>query len=125
MKFYRFLLLTALCLMVIGTGLIFAQSSVATKDLNVFSWRHIGPWTFSGRITDFAVPKGQNQTYYVATASGGVWKTEDSGISFVPIFDQYGNMSIGNIDVAPSDPNIVYMGTGEAMHARMSAHGNG
>ena len=125
MKLFRFLLLTMLCLMVIGTGLIFAESSVTTKDLNVFSWRHIGPWTFSGRITDFAVPKGQSQIYYVATASGGVWKTEDGGISFVPVFDQYGNMSIGNIDVAPSDPNIVYMGTGEAMHARSSAHGNG
>lgn len=125
MKFYRFLLFTTLCLMVFGTGHIFAQSSVMTKDLNVFSWRHIGPWTFSGRITDFAVPNGQSQIYYVATASGGVWKTEDGGISFVPIFDQYGNMSIGNIDVAQSDHNIVYMGTGEAMHARSSSHGNG
>lgn len=125
MKFYRFLLFTTLCLMVFGTGHIFAQSSVTTKDLNVFSWRHIGPWTFSGRITDFAVPNGQSQIYYVATASGGVWKTEDGGISFVPIFDQYGNMSIGNIDVAQSDHNIVYMGTGEAMHARSSSHGNG
>ncbi|MEE8377041.1 MAG: hypothetical protein V3R45_01595, partial [Candidatus Aminicenantaceae bacterium] len=125
MKFYRFLLLITLCLMVLGTGLIFAENSVTTKDLNVFSWRHIGPWTFSGRITDFAVPNGQSQIYYVATASGGVWKTEDGGISFVPIFDQYGNMSIGNIDVAQSDHNIVYMGTGEAMHARSSSHGNG
>lgn len=125
MKFYRFLGLTVLCLLVLGSGHIFAQSSVTTKDLNIFSWRHIGPWTFSGRITDFAVPKGQSQTYYVATASGGVWKTEDGGISFVPLFDQYGNMSIGNIDVSQSDPNIVYMGTGEAMHARSSSHGNG
>jgi len=125
MKFYRFLLITTLSLMLLGTGLIFAENPVATKDLNIFSWRHIGPWTFSGRITDFAVPKGQSQIYYVATASGGLWKTEDSGISFVPLFDQYGNMSIGNVDVAQSDPNIVYMGTGEAMHARSSSHGNG
>ncbi len=125
MKFYRFLGLTVLCLLVLGSGHIFAQSAVTTKDLNVFSWRHIGPWTFSGRITDVAVPKGQSLIYYVATASGGVWKTEDGGISFVPLFDQYGNMSIGNIDVSQSDPNIVYMGTGEAMHARSSSHGNG
>jgi photosystem II stability/assembly factor-like uncharacterized protein len=101
------------------------QSTLTTKDFNILQWRHIGPWTFSGRITDFAVPKGQSQTYYVATASGGVWKTEDGGIHFEPIFDEYGNMSIGNIEVAPSDPNIVYLGTGEAMHARSSAHGNG
>jgi len=102
-----------------------AQGPVTTKDLNIFQWRHIGPWTFSGRITDFAAPKGQSLIYYVATASGGVWKTEDGGIHFEPIFDKYGNMSIGNIEVAPSDPNIVYLGTGEAMHARSSAHGNG
>ena len=102
-----------------------AQYEVTTKDYDIFSWRHVGPWTFSGRITDFAVPQGQSQTYYVATASGGVWKTEDGGIHFKPIFDKYGNMSIGNIAVSPSDPNIVYMGTGEAMHARSSAHGNG
>jgi photosystem II stability/assembly factor-like uncharacterized protein len=101
------------------------QSPLTTKDLNILQWRHIGPWTFSGRITDFAVPKGQSQTYYVATGSGGVWKTEDGGIHFEPIFDKYGNMSIGNIEVAPSDPNIVYLGTGEALHARSSAHGNG
>ena len=101
------------------------QSVLTTKDLDNLKWRHIGPWTFSGRITDFAVPKGQSQVYYVATASGGVWKTEDGGIHFEPIFDKYGNMSIGNIEVAPSDPSIVYLGTGEAMHARSSAHGNG
>lgn len=102
-----------------------AGSFVTTKDLDIFTWQHVGPWTFSGRITDFAAPRGQSQTYYVATASGGLWKTEDGGISFQPIFDQYGNMSMGNVEVAPSDPNIVYVGTGEAMHARSSAHGNG
>lgn len=102
-----------------------ADSVLTTEDLDILGWRHIGPWTFSGRITDFAVPKGQSQVYYVATASGGVWKTEDGGIHFEPIFDRYGNMSIGNIEVAPSDPGIVYLGTGEAMHARSSAHGNG
>ena len=101
------------------------QSTLTTKDLDILQWRHIGPWSFSGRITDFAVPKGQSQVYYVATGSGGVWKTEDGGISFKPIFDKYGNMSIGNVEVAPSDPNIVYIGTGEALHARSSAHGNG
>lgn len=108
------------------TGMLSAgEQSLTTKDLDTFAWRHIGPWNFSGRITDFAAPKGQSQTYYVATASGGVWKTEDGGIHFDSIFDKYGNMSIGNIEVAPSDPNIVYMGTGEAMHARSSSHGNG
>ncbi len=106
-------------------SLVFADTPVSTKDLNKFSWRHIGPWTFSGRITSFAVPPGQSQTYYVATASGGVWKTEDGGIHFEPIFDKYGNMSMGDLAVAPSNPKIIYAGTGEPLHARSSAHGNG
>ena len=106
-------------------SLVFADTPVSTKDLNKFSWRHIGPWTFSGRITSFAVPLGQSQTYYVATASGGVWKTEDGGIHFEPIFDKYGNMSMGDLAVAPSNPKIIYAGTGEPLHARSSAHGNG
>ncbi len=105
------------------TGL--SGQALTDDDLNQFSWRHIGPFTFSGRITDFAVPPGQNTVYYAAAASGGIWKTEDHGISFEPIFDEYGNMSIGNIEAAPSNPDIIYMGTGEPLHARSSAHGNG
>lgn len=102
-----------------------AESPISTNDLNTFSWRHIGPFSFSGRITSFAVPSGQSQTYYVATASGGIWKTEDGGIHFTPIFDKYGVMSMGDLAVAPSNPDIIYAGTGEPMHARSSAHGNG
>ena len=127
-NFLRILILTVLlCWGLSGASIAQeeAPSGITTKDLDVFAWRHIGPWTFSGRITDFAVPTGQSRIYYVATASGGLWKTDDGGISFKPIFDQYGNMSIGNVEVAASDHNIVYMGTGEAMHARSSAHGNG
>ncbi len=115
----------SLFLVVLGGLLAFAEGPLTTKDFNIFSWRNIGPWTFSGRITDFAVPKGQSQVYYVATASGGLWKTEDGGISFTSIFDKYGTLSMGNIEVSQSDPNIVYLGTGEAMHARSSTHGNG
>jgi photosystem II stability/assembly factor-like uncharacterized protein len=126
--FWSFFLVVSLCGLVGASAAqeeAEAPGGVTTDDLDVFAWRHIGPFTFSGRITDFAVPGGQSQIYYVATASGGLWKTEDGGISFAPIFDQYGNMSMGNVEVAPSDHNIVYLGTGEAMHARSSAHGNG
>ncbi|MFW6131716.1 MAG: VPS10 domain-containing protein [Candidatus Aminicenantaceae bacterium] len=109
-----------------AANILAADATIPTeKDLRLFEWRSIGPYTFSGRITDFAVPKGQSQVYYVATATGGIWKTEDSGIHFEPIFDEYGNMSMGNITVAPSAPDIVYAATGEALHARSSAHGNG
>ncbi|MGE5198794.1 MAG: WD40/YVTN/BNR-like repeat-containing protein, partial [Rhodospirillaceae bacterium] len=101
------------------------QSPLTADDFNQFSWRWIGPMTFSGRITAFAVPRGQSTKYYVLTASSGVWKTEDAGISFEPIFEKGGTLSMGWMAIAPSDPNILYLGTGEPMHARSSTHGNG
>jgi len=124
-SFGLILLVTLMGLVFLFQGWLLAEETLNTEQLDIFKWRNIGPFTFSGRITDFAVPKGQSQIYYVATATGGVWKTEDGGISFEPIFDEYGNMSIGNMAVAPSDSNIVYLATGEALHARSSAHGNG
>jgi photosystem II stability/assembly factor-like uncharacterized protein len=119
------LLAASLALIFLFQGMLMGEKVLSTEQLDVFKWRNIGPFTFSGRITDFAVPRGQSKVYYVATASGGIWKTEDGGISFEPIFDDYGNMSIGNIAVAPSDSQRIYVGTGEALHARSSAHGNG
>ena len=123
----KFLFWTSLLmiLVVFSSLSVYAESPVTTKDFDIFSWRHIGPFTFSGRITDVAVPQGQSLVYYVATATGGLWKTEDAGTHFEPIFDKYGNMSMGHIAVAPSDHNILYLGTGEAHHARSTAHGNG
>ncbi len=103
----------------------FAQIPLTSDDLNQFSWRPIGPWAFSGRIANFAVPPGQSQTYYVLTATGGLWKTVDSGISFEPLFEKYGTMSMGYLAIAPSKPAVLYLGTGEPMHARASYHGNG
>ncbi|MCU0244869.1 MAG: hypothetical protein MUE80_09175, partial [Acidobacteria bacterium] len=102
-----------------------AQAQVTADDLNLLTWRWVGPVNFSGRISEFAVPPGQTTTYYVLAASGGVWKTEDAGTHFEPIFDKYGNMSMGSLAVAASDPKVLYLGTGEPMHARSSSHGNG
>ena len=113
-------------LFILGCGLAAQEKlPLETKDLDVFAWRHIGPWSFSGRIANVAVPRGQTLTYYALAASGGVWKTVDGGIHFEPIFEKYGNMSMGYLAVAPSNPDILYLGTGEPMHARSSAHGNG
>jgi hypothetical protein len=116
-------LLCAGIILCFGTAL--SNETLTTKDFNILTWRHIGPFNFSGRITDFTVPKGQSIVYYVATATGGLWKTESGGIHFEPIFDKYGCMSMGHIAVAPSNPDILYLGTGEPLHARSSAHGNG
>ena len=81
--------------------------------------------TFSGRMTAYAVPRGQSQTYYVLTASSGVWKTEDGGTRFEPIFDKGDTLSMGWMAIAPSNQNILYLGTGEPMHARSSTRGRG
>ncbi|MCJ7587221.1 MAG: hypothetical protein MUQ00_04880 [Candidatus Aminicenantes bacterium] len=99
--------------------------ALTSKDFDQFSWRHIGPWPFSGRITNFAVPPGQSQTYYVLTATGGLWKTVDGGIHFDPLFEKYGTMSMGYLAIAPSKPDILYLGTGESINARAAYHGMG
>lgn len=94
------------------------------KDLK---WQFLGPTNVSGRCTDVAVvtPKGKNYTIYVATASGGVWKTENEGTTWVPIFDQELSTSIGDIAIAPSNPEIIWVGTGEANIFRSSHAGCG
>jgi photosystem II stability/assembly factor-like uncharacterized protein len=106
-------------------GAVLARAQVTADDLNQMTWRWVGPVNFSGRITEFGVPPGQTTTYYVLTASGGLWKTEDAGTHFESIFDKYGNMSMGYLGIAASNPSVLYLGTGEPMHARSSSHGNG
>jgi len=94
------------------------------KDLK---WQHVGPKNVSGRCTDIAVitPKGKNYTIYVATASGGVWKTENEGTTWEPIFDQEASTSIGDVTIAPSNNDIMFIGTGEPNIFRSSMAGSG
>jgi photosystem II stability/assembly factor-like uncharacterized protein len=104
-----------------------AQSSVGptADDFTQFSWRWVGPMSFSGRFSGLAVPKGQSQTYYALSATGGIFKTVDGGTHFEPIFEHQGTGSMGWLAIAPSNQDILYAGTGEPMHARASTHGNG
>ena len=94
------------------------------KDLE---WQFVGPLNVSGRCTDVEVvaPKGINYTIYVASASGGVWKTENEGTSWEPIFDRSASASIGDIAIDPSNPDILWVGTGEANIFRSSQSGSG
>ena len=87
--------------------------------------RNLDPAFVSGRIADFAVNPKNHSEYYVATASGGVWKTENHGITFKPVFDHYGSYSIGVVTIDPNNSNVVWVGTGENNHQRALGYGNG
>ena len=88
-------------------------------------WRLTGPDNRSGRSTDVAGITGDLNIMYAAYATGGLWKTEDAGETWKPIFDKEATQSIGNIAIAPSDPNVLYVGTGEGNIFRASLPGTG
>ena len=88
-------------------------------------WRSIGPVKQGGRVVAIAGVPGQPYTFYVAYASGGVWKTTDNGAHFTPLFDRMPTMVIGAIAVDPSHPQTLWVGTGEANSSRSSYGGMG
>jgi photosystem II stability/assembly factor-like uncharacterized protein len=88
-------------------------------------FREIGPAIMGGRVDDFAVVENNTDTVYFGAASGGVWKTTNGGITWEPLFDHEAVSTIGAIAVAPSDPSLVWVGTGEANNRQSSSWGNG
>ena len=93
--------------------------------LDGLKWRCIGPANMGGRIDDFAVVKSNPNIIYAATASGGVWKTTNNGITWEPIFDDQTTSTIGDVTVSPSSPDIVWVGTGEPNNRQSSSWGDG
>lgn len=88
-------------------------------------WRSVGPAYVSGRIADFAVNPKNHSEWYVAVASGNIWKTTNNGHTFSPIFDNYGSYSIGALALDPTNHNIIWAGTGENNHQRALGYGDG
>ena len=82
-------------------------------DMHNITWRCVGPAHFGGRVTCVAGIPGDYKTYYVGTAAGGLFRTKNGGTTFRSVFDQTNSPSIGAVAIAPSDKNIVYVGTGE------------
>ncbi len=78
------------------------------------AWEFAGPVNICGRITSVALDPEQTATFFIGAASGGVFKTTDAGLSWQPVFDDQPSLSIGDIALAPSDPDVIYVGTGEA-----------
>ncbi len=93
--------------------------------LSGVGFRSIGPALMSGRISDLAVDPTRPNTWYVCVGSGGIFKTENAGTTFTPIFDNYASYSIGCIALDPSVPDTVWVGTGEAVGGRHVGFGDG
>ncbi|MBN1274070.1 MAG: hypothetical protein JXB26_17540 [Candidatus Aminicenantes bacterium] len=88
-------------------------------------WRFLGPDIISGRCTDIAVPTGSKHTVFVGSATGGVWKTVNSGVTWTSVLEDMPSQSVGDIAIAPSDPQLIWVGTGEANIFRASTAGIG
>tara|TARA_B100001245_G_scaffold236642_1_gene229124 strand:+ start:2958 stop:6206 length:3249 start_codon:yes stop_codon:yes gene_type:complete len=98
---------------------------IEKTSLSALKFRSIGPALTSGRIADLAVNPNNHAEYYVATASGGVWKTTNHGITYHPVFDDQGSYSIGCITLDPSNPHVIWVGSGENNNQRSVAYGDG
>ena len=96
-----------------------------TSAVGALRFRSIGPAVVSGRISDLAIHPTNKSTWYVAAASGGLWKTTNAGTSFTPIFDDEGSYSIGEVVIDPNNPNVVWVGTGENNAQRSVSYGDG
>jgi photosystem II stability/assembly factor-like uncharacterized protein len=107
--------LTAAALTVMLAVPVVAQQAVTPPAdwLDDLVWRSIGPANMSGRVTDIEGLPSPSKTFYVALASGGIWKTTNNGVTFRPIFDNERVVSMGDLAIAPSDPNQIWAGTGE------------
>ena len=101
-------------------------SGLTTASLARVAWRHIGPASFGGRIADVEAVPDDPATIFVAAASGGIFRSVNNGVTWDPVFDEEGTLlSVGDIAIAPSDPNIVWAGTGEPNNRQSSSWGDG
>ena len=98
---------------------------MSTPTFNGLRFRSIGPAFTSGRVIGFAVDPRNPARYFVGVASGGVWKTVNSGTTWTPVFDNEGSYSIGAIVLDPKNPLVVWVGTGENNSQRSVSYGNG
>ena len=102
------------------------QKALAAKSpYKGIQWRNVGPDNISGRVSEVLGVPGNKNIIWASFATGGFWKTEDAGKSWKPLFDNEGTLSVGSFDVSKSNPNIIYLGSGEANIFRASLPGMG
>ncbi len=119
------LVLTFLLILMATAALAEDEPPFSSGDFGGLAFREIGPAIASGRIADFAVDPRNKNHYYVGVCSGGVWETHNAGVTFSPIFDGEGSYSIGCLTISPSQPDIVWVGSGESNSQRSVAYGDG
>ncbi len=102
-----------------------AADSPLAKVASALPFRSLGPGFMSGRISDIAVHPTAQGTWYVAAGSGGVWKTTNAGVTWTPVFDDQASYSIGEITLDPTNPDVVWVGTGENVSGRHVGWGDG
>ena len=119
------LLRLMIALAVVSFPLQAAAQEITEELFRHLGWRSIGPAFMGGRATDVAGIPGDPSTFYVGLATGGILKTTNGGITLTPIFDDVGVPSIGAIAIAPSDPNVLYVGTGEGNPRNSASVGRG
>jgi photosystem II stability/assembly factor-like uncharacterized protein len=105
-------------------GKILRAQTLDENALKGMKWRQIGPFR-GGRALAVTGIAGDPETYYFGSVAGGVWKTTNGGLSWTPMTDKTGIMSVGAIAVAPSDPNVIYVGTGESCWRGNISYGDG
>lgn len=108
-----------------GTTKNTATAPVDTAVFGRLEWRSIGPANMGGRTTDVEGVPGNPNVVYVATASGGLWKTTNGGMTWTPIFERQNTISIGDIALEPNNPDVIYVGTGESNTRNSVSFGDG
>jgi photosystem II stability/assembly factor-like uncharacterized protein len=128
------LTIAVLCLTFLATLALLAQPQQgqganqdpwATATFNNFRLRAVGPAIMSGRVKVVAIHPEDKQTWYIGVSSGGVWKTTNAGTTFTPVFQNEGSYSIGSVVVDEKNPNVIWVGTGEANNQRSVGWGDG
>ena len=102
-----------------------AQNAARKDPFESLRFRSIGPANMSGRVTDIAVNESNPYEFYVAAATGGLWKTSDNGVTFKPVFENQSVSSIGTVTVDQREPRTIWIGTGEATNRQSSGWGDG
>jgi photosystem II stability/assembly factor-like uncharacterized protein len=109
----------------LGLSMSLLAQEISSKTFTGLKLRNIGPAFTSGRIADIAIHPDNENVWYVAVGSGGVWKTTNSGTTWVPLFDYESSYSIGAITIDPNNPHTIWVGTGENVGGRHVAFGDG